>query len=426
MLRPLFSCFALALAFAAPLTARALDREYVLKFLPSSGTVSGYRVYLASTGLPMQTLDLRAVTADPDGVAREALQLEATRAFTVSMTAYNAAGESTRSNQINVPASTCDPAACDDRDPCTADDCQNLTCIHTRLPDGSTCGSGSVCLSGSCRVPQCTSDAQCADGDACDGAERCAGFSCVGGTAPVCPQPGPCQQGGCSASAGCVLSNRADGTACDDANPATSGDQCRSGTCTGTAFSGCRSDAECSDGDLCNGGERCMSDGRCTSGTALVCGGATQCATPICRASGGCGMTPRADGTTCDDGVATTTGDRCVAGLCQGTTPDTNPTPNPTPERLSLVSITPGRVRGLGLYRLALSGSGFAPGLKVSFAATNMLRVPYVYFAKVTSAERIDLQIWNPPRNYDRVWDVVVTLPDGQKAVLPAAFRTDR
>jgi hypothetical protein len=424
MLRSLFSCFALALAFAAPLTAHALDREYVLKFLPSSGTVSGYRVYLASTGLPTQTLDLGAVTPDPDGVAREALQLEATRAFTVSMTAYNAAGESARSNQINVPASTCDPTACDDRDPCTADDCQNLTCIHTRLSDGAVCGSGSVCLSGSCRVPQCTSDSQCADGDACDGAERCTGFSCVSGTPLVCPQPGPCQQGGCSASAGCVLSSRPDGTACDDANAATSNDQCRAGSCTGTPFSGCRSDAECTDADVCNGSERCMSDGRCSAGTALVCSGATQCAAPICRASGGCAMTPRPDGTSCDDGVATTTGDRCVAGLCQGTTPA--PAPAPTPERLTLTSVTPARVRGLGLYRLVLTGSGFVPGAKVAFAATSMLRVPYVYWATATSAERIDLSIWNPPRNMNRVWDVVVTLPDGQKAVLPAAFRTDR
>jgi len=312
----LLSAFWLVLAL--PTAGRALDREYVLRWLPSSGEVDGYRVYLDVMGQATQVLDLGAVSADPDGIAREALQLDATQSYLVSMTAYNAAGESSKSNAVTIQASTCDPAACDDGDPCTADDCQNLTCTHSRMPDGAVCGSGAVCISGICSVPQCTRDADCADGDVCDGLETCSGFRCLSGTPLVCPAPGDCQQGGCSASSGCFVSNLPDGTRCDDGNSSTTGDQCSAGHCVGIAFSGCRSDAECSDGNLCNGTETCGSSGSCLSGTPLSCGAPTQCAEPSCSPSGGCSMTPKLDGTPCDDGSSATQGDRCEAGICRG------------------------------------------------------------------------------------------------------------
>ena len=52
----------LALLFATPFSARALDREFVLRWLPPSGEVNGYRVYLTTPGTPTQTLDLGAVS----------------------------------------------------------------------------------------------------------------------------------------------------------------------------------------------------------------------------------------------------------------------------------------------------------------------------------------------------------------------------
>jgi hypothetical protein len=217
-------------------------------------------VYLVPQGQASQVLDLGAVPPDGDGIARESLQLEATQSFSVSMTAYNQAGESARSNQITVPASACDPAACDDGNPCTADDCLGLECSNMPAPEGAICGAGSVCSAGVCRVPECTSDADCSDGDACNGPETCAGFGCAGGAAPSCAAPGPCQQGGCRADAGCWIANLADGSPCSDGDPATTGDQCTAGQCLGTPDIPCLeagSDPQDLDGDglgdVCDG-----------------------------------------------------------------------------------------------------------------------------------------------------------------------------
>jgi hypothetical protein len=421
MRRSRWSSSVFVLLLATPLVARAVDREFVLKWLPPSGTVNGYRVYLGTAGQPMQALDLGAVASDPDGIAREALQLDAAKTYTVEMTAYNQVGESARSNQIAVPASTCDPAACSDGDPCTADDCQNLSCTHTRLPDGSVCGSGSICLSGACRVPQCTSDAGCADADRCNGSERCSAFRCTSGTPLACPAPGPCQQGGCDAGSGCFTQNLPDGSRCDDGDPATSGDQCRSGRCAGSAPTGCSSDADCSDGNACNGRETCGAGGACSPGTALVCGNATACADPICTPASGCGLAPKPDGTACDDGQALTAGDRCSAGQCRGT-----PVATPAaPDALSLVSITPSSVRRWGFYHVILAGTGFAPGMKVAFRSTTANRKPWVTRVKVLGPEKTDVLIWVSPRRASALWDVAVMLSDGRTAVLPAAFRTD-
>src|SRR5262245_59586994 len=98
MPRSRWSWILFALMLTSPLGARALDREFVLRWLPPTGTVSGYRVYISATGQATQALDLGAVVPDSDGIAREALQLDAAKAFTLAMTAYNQAGESSQSN----------------------------------------------------------------------------------------------------------------------------------------------------------------------------------------------------------------------------------------------------------------------------------------------------------------------------------------
>lgn len=415
-----FLC-AFAAALALPLASQALDREYVLRWLPPSGEVNGYRVYLDVSGQATQALDLGAVAPDPDGIAREALQLDAAKTWSLSMTAYNTAGESTRSNLVVVQASTCDPAACNDGDPCTADDCLNLACTHTRMPDGAVCGSGSVCIAGSCRVPQCTSNADCADGDVCDGLETCSGFSCVPGAQLACAAPGPCQQAGCSAGSGCFVSNLPDGTRCDDGNADTVGDQCSAGRCTGTVFSGCRSDAECSDGNLCNGTETCGSSGSCLGGTPLSCGAPTQCSDPTCSPTGGCAMTSKPDGTVCDDGSSATSGDRCQAGTCRGTAV----TEPPAPPQLTLTSISPNAVSGYGRRTLVLTGTGFASGLRVAFLSQKMYRPPGIIRISVRSPQEAVVTVWAKRRYSPETWDVMVSLPDGRKAVLPAAFLTN-
>lgn len=252
----------IVVAGCAPLRAHALDREYVVRWLPPAGDVSGYRVYLTPEGQSTQSLDLGEVAPDADGIARESLQLDAYRAYAVDMTAYNSAGESPHSNQITIPASSCDPAVCDDRDPCTADGCQNLACSNTRVADGTICGSGSICISGSCRVPECTADADCADADLCDGRETCVGFQCASGSVVTCPTPGPCQQGGCRVDTGCWIENSVDDSPCSDGNLNTTDDQCKAGKCVGIPVPGCAGDTcdEDVDGDqVMNANDNCPS-----------------------------------------------------------------------------------------------------------------------------------------------------------------------
>ncbi|MBT9556411.1 MAG: hypothetical protein IV100_10295 [Myxococcales bacterium] len=91
-----------------------------------------------------------------------------------------------------------------------------------------------------------------------------------------------------------------DGRACSDGDPATQGDQCRSGVCdAGPTVCICDSDAACApfdDGDGCNGRLRCD----------------------------GCACVPEATppGTPCDDGDVSTIDDRCEdGGACIGTRP---------------------------------------------------------------------------------------------------------
>jgi hypothetical protein len=188
----------------------------------------------------------------------------------------------------------------------------------------------------------------------------------------------------------------------------------------GSPTPACSADSECSDGNACNGSETCAG-GACSAGTPLVCGGATQCADPICSPGTGCGLVSKRDGTACDDGQSSTTADACVAGQCRGT-PVIAPEPIPS-AGLSLASITPASVRW-GFYRLTLTGTGFAAGMKVAFRDPSGYRPPYVQKLSVSDPTTAGVLIWASPRKVATTWDVVVTLPDGRMAGLPGAFVT--
>jgi len=49
------------------------------------------------------------------------------------------------------------PDRCDDGNPCTSDECKGSTCVHTQLPDGSSCDDGQLCTSlDRCLAGQCS------------------------------------------------------------------------------------------------------------------------------------------------------------------------------------------------------------------------------------------------------------------------------
>lgn len=80
---------------------------------------------------------------------------------------------------------------------------------------------------------------------------------------------------------------------------------------------GCTSDAQCSDGVYCNGTEKCLS-GVCQPGVVVNCSSfANQCNTGVCdEANDRCIAQPKANGTSCSDGLYCNIGEKCWGGVC--------------------------------------------------------------------------------------------------------------
>jgi hypothetical protein len=131
-------------------------------------------------------------------------------------------------------------------------------------------------------------------------------------------------------------------------------------------------------------------------------------------------MTSKPDGTSCNDGLASTSGDRCVTGQCRGTAPV-----EPVPPSLSLSQVNPTAVPGFSFHRVSLAGNGFAPGMKLSFRSRTGTLAPWVQRVDVQSGQKGSALILAYPRRTAQTWDAIVTLPDGRTARLAKALRTD-
>lgn len=145
-----------ALAPARSAGAQVFERMVVLRFLAPPGPVDGYRfLFVNELTSQASVLDVGFVAPDASGVGSTPVLLDAA-AYLASMTAYNAFGESSRSNQVRI-AEACDPAFCDDGNACTAGACDPAGCVQTPVPDGSACDDGSFatlgdhCVAGACR-----------------------------------------------------------------------------------------------------------------------------------------------------------------------------------------------------------------------------------------------------------------------------------
>ncbi|UCC30747.1 MAG: hypothetical protein JSU86_00420, partial [Phycisphaerales bacterium] len=203
----------------------------------------------------------------------------------------------------------------------------------------------------------------CDDGDPCNVDEACQGGVCTGGDPPDCSRAGDeCNRAQCDPlgeEGNCdILTPVEDGTDCDDEDACSVGEACFEGNCTGGIPPDCSGFGDqcntvscdplgdegncdvvtqkpdgtpCDDEDACNVGETCQA-GICTGGGPPDCSEAgDQCNTASCDTVGEEGncdtMTPLAEGTPCDDGdPCTGTGrpgigtDACDgAGECFGT-----------------------------------------------------------------------------------------------------------
>jgi hypothetical protein len=227
----------LPLALAAP----AAGLEQPLAWIAPSGVVDGYRVHVGDVpGGYTRVVDLGPVTPDAGGVGHANVALEDGRDQYVAVTAYNAGGESPLSNELRfAAAAVCDPAACDDGNPCTEDACGSAGCASTPVAERSACApypdALGVCIGGVCAPVECLAPADCDDANACNGVESCsADGGCLAGAPPTCGGGSACRNPLCDPAVGCVLVPAPDGTSCSDGDRATVGDRCVSGSCVGT------------------------------------------------------------------------------------------------------------------------------------------------------------------------------------------------
>ncbi len=228
-------------------------------------------------------------------------------------------------------------AACSDAVECASGFCVDGVCCDRRchLAPCEACATKAGAPSdGTCAF----TSTPCDDGLGCTLDDACRQGVCKG-VAMVCSAPDSCHEASsCNPATGScrAFAQKADGTACDDGLGCTVGDICRSGTCSGRQkdcvapdvchLAVCDSGSgECvvspaPDGLLCDDHDPCTLDDACRSGTCrgspLVCVAAGECRVAgACNASSGtCSDPPAADGVACGAGS-------CQSGACVAPAP---------------------------------------------------------------------------------------------------------
>ena len=218
--------------------------------------------------------------------------------------------------------------ACDDGDGCTiADACGPGGCVGQALD----CDDDDPCTDRACNpeTGDCATAynvAPCEDGDLCTAGDTCAEGQCVPGAAANCDDGNICTINLCDPAVGChslpTQSPCCSGLTsfCDDGNPCTS-DLCDPDT------GGCiyeHNAAACDDGDACTTGDACA-EGAC-GGAPVDCNDGNPCTDDQCGVAQGCYHIDL-DGVACDDGLACSVADACVAGACVGDTSQCTCTP---------------------------------------------------------------------------------------------------
>jgi hypothetical protein len=242
---------------------------------------------------------------------------------------------------------------CNDGNACTqVDTCQSGICLGTSpilCPASDQCHSVGTCdpASGACSNPPRADGTSCTDGSACTSLDTCQSGVCQSGTPKVCIPSDQCHLAGtCDATTGlCSNPNTPSGTACNDGNACTQLDTCQSGVCTGGSAVVCAPSDQCHaagtcntgtgactnplvpNGTACNDGNACSQVDTCQSGVCVganpvVCMVSDQChSVGTCDpTTGACSNPARADGTTCNDSNACTSGETCQSGVCQSGT----------------------------------------------------------------------------------------------------------
>ncbi len=211
------------------------------------------------------------------------------------------------------------PGPCSDANACTASDtCQNGLCV---AGTSKVCNDSNGCTNDSCDVAtgNCIytpNSAACSDGSACTVNDVCSASKCQAGAFIKCSDGNLCTDDSCNPATGlCVYTVNAE--PCNDGNPCTVPDTCKSGGCYGTA-------KLCTDGNVCtndscdgltgncgfaNNTSTCLDKNPCTTSEvcsgglcvtkALICNDNNACTKDSCNTLTGCTYSPVADGTLC-------------------------------------------------------------------------------------------------------------------------------
>ncbi|MEM9557543.1 MAG: carboxypeptidase regulatory-like domain-containing protein [Acidobacteriota bacterium] len=218
------------------------------------------------------------------------------------------------------PPPTC-TSSCDDGNPCTSDRCENGSCVHDPVADGTTCDDGSgcgegVCMAGSCDLTPLMDDgAACDDGDACTQTDTCQAGACVGEDPLECDDGNECTDDTCEPAFGCDFVNNT--APCDDGDLCTLDDACADGACMAGM------PKECDDDDVCSIDSCDPATGDCTTEVdpgmdGMSCGDGSMCGDSLC-VMGVCeDQTQQQDGMMCDDMDMCTDMDMCMDGMCIG------------------------------------------------------------------------------------------------------------
>lgn len=111
---------------------------------------------------------------------------------------------------------------------CASDPCSAIDCT---TPPNDCYRDDGRCVAGTCVYTLRGADSDCNDGDPCTRGDACDGAGhCVPGSAPP-PSVGVCEQYSCDAVSGAHVTARADGSACDDADPCNGHETCQAGAC---------------------------------------------------------------------------------------------------------------------------------------------------------------------------------------------------
>jgi fibro-slime domain-containing protein len=241
-------------------------------------------------------------------------------------------------------------ATCDDGNFCTFDDrCVGGNCIGTII----TCDDFNDCTRDECVLGQCnhfpiSGDTYCDDGDLCTIHDSCVSGECIG-TPLDCNNNNPCTSNECDPMTGtCQEINN--NLICDDGDLCTSNDICVNGTCTGL-LKDCDDGIPCTD-DVCLGGncyhrqminEPCNDNNPCTVndtcrsdnvnhkrdsyakciGVPKNCDDGNICTENDCNINTGeCEAINNM--MSCDDGNPCTINDICNNGTCTGNLKDCN------------------------------------------------------------------------------------------------------